>query len=47
MEYFNKKVCNYIKQDKNAGREINDCEYINVNWLKNVLIVVVVDVEIN
>ena len=22
MEYFNKKVCNYIKQDKNAGREI-------------------------
>ena len=34
MEYFDKKVCNYIKQDKNAGREINDCEYINVNWLK-------------
>lgn len=37
--YFKNKVSNYMKQDKNAGRDIRDeCErniYITINWLKN------------
>jgi hypothetical protein len=37
--YFDKKVNNYIKQDKKAGREIYDYlqgdKYINIKWLKN------------
>ena len=39
LRYFKNKISNYIKQDRNAGREINDylqCDqYININWLKN------------
>ena len=37
--YFDKKVSNYMKQDKKAGREIKsylECDkYINIKWLKN------------
>ena len=37
--YFKNKVSNYMKQDKNAGRDIYDyvqCDrYITVNWLKS------------
>ena len=37
--YFDKKVKNYMKQDREAGREFKDdyeCgKYINISWLEN------------
>ena len=36
-QYFERKVLNYIEQDKKAGRDVEDGDYVDVDFLMNLM----------